>query len=259
MKMKIIIKIILCILLVVIFPTIIFFVSNFIFPHNFIFSNIINNNLSNIFKNNNLLSFKKADYLYKMWDFDRALKKYTEIDCNNRNDCFILNHNIWNTYFKSWENLNNLDKLDSWQKSLLYYFKALNINPNLETKKNYDFVFDRLNKLKQEMKKEQSKEKKQEKPEEKNDNKKQEKQNKESPKEETIIPKLPSMQISNNQEKAQIQLTKEEKIEIKKYLETLQEEEKQNIEFNKPQLYEDIYDILEKDFFSWFWENEKDW
>lgn len=262
MKIKIYTKIIFFILFIVVFPTIIFFVSNFIFPQNFIFSNSINNNLSNIFKNNNLLSFKKADYFYKMWDFDKALKKYSEIDCNNKNDCFILHYNIWNTYFKSWENLNNWDKLDAWQKSLSYYWKALHIYTDIETKKNYNFVFEKVTQLKQKIKKEQSKEKNQEKseiPEEKNDNKEQEEKNTEPPKEESMIPKTPSMEISNNKEKSHIPLTEEEKKEITKYLETLKEEEKQNIELNKPQLYEDIYDILEKDFSPWFWENEKDW
>lgn len=269
MKIKNIVFFIVFVLSIILLPSMIFFMSNSTFWNNFIFSNNINKSLESIFSENDLLKLKKADYYYKLWEYDKAFKKYLEIDCNNKDTCFILNHNIWNTAYKLWENLNNLDKLNLWQKSLSYYSKALNIKYDKKTKKNYDFVLNKLNDLIKEIKKQdESKNNKEnsneeEKQKEQN-NEKEQKQDKWSSdsnwwKEESVIPKMPSIQINNDKKKALEPLSEEEKTKLENYMKWLQEEEKQNIEFNKPQDDRDITKILEEDFFSTFDKNENDW
>jgi hypothetical protein len=64
------------------------------------------------------------------------------------------------------------------------------------------------------------------------------------------MPKDISLQIENNSQRANTPLLKKEQAELDKYWESLQEEEKQNINLNKPQEYGNVYDILEKDFSS---------
>lgn len=270
MKIKRCIFLLISLLFIILLPSIVFFVSNLSFSNNFIFANNINKNLEIIFKNNDLLKVKKADYFYKMWEYEKAYKKYNEIKCENKDLCFIINHNIWNTTYKIWEKLNNLDKLNFWQKSLSYYLKALEFKYDKQTKKNYDFVSDKLNKLKQEIKKENKKqEEKQDGKNEKWDSDKKENQNnneqnnweekKNENQNENVTPKWPSMNIDDDKNISKKPLSKEEKKQLEDYIKWLKQEEKQNLEFNKLGEDRDIFDILQEDFFTPFDQKGNDW
>lgn len=260
MKLKRIIFLILILTFIIFLPSIIFLISNLFFKNNFIFANNINKNLELIFKNNNLLKFKKADYFYKMLEFEKAYKKYKEIDCKTEKQCFLLNHNLWNTMYKIWDKkLNNIEKFNYWQKSLSYYLKALNIKYDLETKKNYDFVLEKLNKLRNETEKQNRKNNQENNNFEWNDNKKSE-SNQNDIWKNNIIPKWQSIEINDKELKSQKPLSKEEEEKIHDYLNNLREEEKQNIELNKQnESYKDIFDILEYDFFTPFDKKDNDW
>lgn len=293
MKIKKIFLWIFLIIFVLLIPSFLFFLSNLAFwPWgNYVFANSINKKLEKIFPKNDLLKLKRADYFHKIWEFTKALEKYWEVNCFNNETCLILNHNIWNTYYRYWEFSLDDKKLEYWQKSLSYYSKALDSKFDIETKKNYDFVLEKLNKLIEEMKKKQkeSEENKEQKPEpeqNKEDEKikkqeeqkeqtdkntkqtewwqdsqeKQEGNDEEKTEKEQIIPKWESLKIDENSEKLEKPLTKEESEEIEKYLEQLKNEEKQNINLNKPKDNRDVFDILQDDFmFEWFDQNENDW
>lgn len=283
MKIKNIIIWVFFIVFVLLIPSFLFFISNLAFwPwDNYVFANSINKKLEKIFPENDLIKLKRADYFYKLWEYEKALEKYLEVDCFNKETCFILNHNIANTYYKIWEFSPENKKLEYRQKSLWHYSKALENKQDIETKKNYDFVLDKLNKLMEEMKKKQEKnqeeQEKQEETKSEDENKKEEKTetNSETPKDDKetqenweswdeqkdeIIPKWDSMKIDETSQKLQKPLSKEEKAEIEKYLEQLKNEEEQNINLNKPKDTRDLFDIFKDDlFFEWFDRNENDW
>lgn len=282
MKIKKIIIWVFFVIFILLIPSFIFFLSNLAFwPwNNYIFANSINKKLEKIFPKNDLIKLKRADYFYKLWEFDKALEKYMELDCLNSENCFILNHNIANTYYKIWEFSLDQKKLEYWQKSLSHYSKALDNKYNIETKKNYDFVLDKLNKLMEELrKKEQEKPKPEEKQESQKEEEKQESQKEEKKEQdsntqkednentqsweeqqEQVIPKWESLKIDETSEKLQKPLSNEDKQEIEKYIEQLKKEEEQNINLNKPKDNRDIFDIFEDDFFfEGFDRNENDW
>ncbi len=282
MKIKKIIIWVFFVIFILLIPSFIFFLSNLAFwPwDNYVFANSINKKLEKIFPKNDLIKLKRADYFYKLWEFDKALEKYMELDCLNSENCFILNHNIANTYYKIWEFSLDQKKLEYWQKSLSHYSKALDNKYNIETKKNYDFVLDKLNKLmeelrkkeqekpkpeseeKQESQKEEKKQEQEEKKEQDSNTQKEDNENTQSWEEqqEQVIPKWESLKIDETSEKLQKPLSNEDKQEIEKYIEQLKKEEEQNINLNKPKDNRDIFDIFEDDFFfEWFDKNENDW
>ncbi|MDD5769844.1 MAG: hypothetical protein PHE25_02660 [Candidatus Gracilibacteria bacterium] len=235
------------IILIILTPSIFFCISNLSFNNNFVFSNNINNLLGKIFKNNDLLKFKKGDYYYKAGDYQKAINKYLGINCKNDKDCFILNYNIGNSFYKYGASQNILERLSAWQRGLGYYKMALNINYNEQAKKNYDFVLSKINELLDEIKREQNKNNKED--NEKKDNaKKTEEKTNSSVKKDDVIPKGQTMVIDDNFKNLQKPLSSDEKKQINQYINSLIQEEKQNIELNKPKESENIYDILEKDF-----------
>ncbi len=250
MKIKNYTKIVLWIIAVIILPTLIFFVSNSIFVYNVIFANTINKYLENFFPHNDLLILKQADFYYKIWNFDAALKQYKQMNGKNKNICFILFHNLGNTSYKLWENKNNLQKMELWKNSLSYYIQAIDIKKDIQTQQNYNFVLEKLLELIQQIKKEN--------PEQKNEGPQKKSQEKEWNTQQMIL-KIPSIHIKNDEKHGTEKLSKKEKTEIKKYLETLQQEETQNISLNKNQEYSNIIDILQKDFSPSFDTNEYDW
>ncbi len=266
------------IIFVLVFPSLVFFVSNLAFwPWwNYIFANNINKKLEKIFPNNSILKLKKWDYYYKLWEYDKALENYLKVNYQNNETCFTLNHNIWNTYYKLWDKIESkVDKISLWQKSLSFYSKALNIKQDLETKKNYDFVLEKLRELikkTDEKPKEDKKDKEPEKKDEKNqtsswsenkekqgnpneNNKKQE----DSQSQDQIVPKAPSVKIDEKSSEAKNKLSPWEKQEIENYMNSLKEEEKQNIDLNKPKEINDLFDILNNNFFTPFDKNENWW
>lgn len=265
MKIKKIIIFLFILIFIILLPSLLFYVSNLAFwpGENYIFANNINKKLEKIFTKNDLLKLKKWDFYYKLWEYKDALEKYSQAKCLNNKTCFILNHNVWNTYYKLWEfEAEKLRKISLWQSSLSFYTKALNVKQDIQTKKNYDFVLEELRKLmkEDEEKKEEEKEEdkqSQEKNEKQDENNDQENNNEET---EQITPKAESMKISEEHENAKESLTKEELEALEKYIESLKQEEKQNIELNKPKKSNDIFDILSDDFmFGDFDRNENDW
>lgn len=258
MKIKKIIIFLFILIFFILLPSLIFYISNLAFwpGKNYIFANNLNKKLEKIFPKNDLLKIKKADFYYKLWEYKKALELYSQVDCKNLENCFILYYNIWNTYYKLWDfEEEKLKKISLWQSSLSFYSKALNLKDDLETKKNYDFVLEKLREL---MKKEEEKkeeEKKQENNEKKDENKTEENQEKlekndtKKQQEDKIQPKQDSIKINENSENASQELSKEEKDEIEKYIEQLKQEEKQNINLNKPKEEKSVFDILEEEFF----------
>lgn len=150
MKIKNILYFLIIVIFIILLPSLIFYTSNLAFwpGNNYIFANNLNKKLEIFFKENNLLKLKKADFYYKLWEYEKALELYLQTDCKNEEKCFILYHNIWNTYYKLWElKEEKLKKITLWQKSLSFYLKALSIKKDDQTKKNYDFVLEKLQKL----------------------------------------------------------------------------------------------------------------
>ena len=270
MKIRRIILYISIFLFILFFPTIFFYFSNLIFEKNFIYANKLNSHLEKVFTNNDYLKFKKGDFYYKYLEYGKSLDYYLKVKCKNDDHCLKLNHNIWNAFYKLWSsNENNSRKIFYRQNALNNYSKWLTYKYDEETKYNYDYVLKRLEELKnkqEEEKKEKEKKEEENKPaenqkeqEEKEaqdweniENNWQKEQESDEQKEQKTIPKWPSMQISPEEENAKKPLKPEEKETIEKYLEYLKQEEKQNLNLNKPKQNRDIFDILENDFFQWF-------
>lgn len=163
-----------------------------------------------------------------------------------------------------------------WTFCLQSYNISLEILFHPETKANYDFVYQKLSELKNEMEK-QKDEKEDQKQEEKEENKK---SNQELPKSdsksdaeektndaqkeqntsgEKIIPKAPSMEIYDTDGKISKPFSKDEEKQIQQYIETLKNEEKENIHLNKPKENTSIEEILKNDFFDNPFKIENDW
>lgn len=97
--------------------------------------------------------FNKANSLYKLWDFEKAKDIFKSLkDINND---FFINHNLWNSYFKIWEkNQDESKKLKSWNDALIAYENALSVKYDDETKKNYDFVKEKIKNINEKNEKE---------------------------------------------------------------------------------------------------------
>lgn len=108
------------------------------------------NNAKNYFKESESKNwiYNYANTNYKLWKYDIALKKYLSILWENKSEFdFVLLHNIANTYYKL--SLEDKQKeIDLLEKSSNYYQKALDIKYNEETKKNLEFVLEKIKKLK---------------------------------------------------------------------------------------------------------------
>ncbi len=95
------------------------------------------------------LYYNKANVAYKLWNYQWALDIYKILE-DIEND-FKIWHNMWNSYYKVWDEISDLNlKIDNWEKSLESYENALSVNYDEETKKNFDFVKEKLEKLKEE-------------------------------------------------------------------------------------------------------------
>ncbi len=275
------------ILFFLVLPSWIFFVSNLAFwpGNNYIFAHSLNKYLAKIFPENEKIQLKKGDYYYRFWEYKKALEQYTKIDCKTDLICSILYYNLGNTYYRLWENTPQItDKLWFWQQALSVYQKALQILEDEKTRKNYEFVLKKMNEFIDEMKKKQELEKQppQQEPSQEN----QDTQENDSPQPNTeelqdennntweeksqspqpntsdnqIQPRWPSMKIDENALDTVPELTQEQKEEIQKYIEKLQQEEKNNIHLNKPREQKDIFDILRDDFmFEWMKQNQSGW
>jgi len=241
--------------------------SNSLFEKNFVFANNLNIYLEKIFPRNNHLLFKKWDFYYKMGMFEKAIDLYSKVKCESEKTCQKLYHNIGNSYYKSADFLDEKQQIEYYKNALWSYQKSLNYTFNDETKKNYDFVLNKLqalmDKIKEEAQKNENQKSQEKKDEDTQENQKQEQQQEQWQKSQwnsdEIIPKWNSIQISPQElETIEKWLTPQEKKEIQEYLEQLKREEWENRNFNKPQEKKDIFDIYQ-DFFGWWNFEKKDW
>jgi len=127
--------------------------------------------------------------------------------------------------------------------------------------KKTDFEYDVIQELMNNLRLENTQEKSDKNPpsSEKAKENSQESQSQDQPSDQ-IQPRWPSMKIDENALDTVPELTQEQKEEIQKYIEKLQQEEKNNIHLNKPREQKDIFDILRDDFmFEWMKQNQSGW
>ncbi len=92
--------------------------------------------------------------LYKQKEYNKALDVFLSI-FNLKKLNFDLDYNIWNSYYKVWVlEKDSKKKIDNWVKAISFYEKALDIRYDDRTKKNIEFI---LQKIKQERKKQAQK------------------------------------------------------------------------------------------------------
>lgn len=103
--------------------------------------------------------YDEANSLYKQWKFSDAIKKYFSILWDEKNSLnFNLNHNIWNSYYRIWEKSEKIEEKKSYrEKSVEYYKNALDVKYDEETKKNLEFVLNKIKKLWEKNKKSEDK------------------------------------------------------------------------------------------------------
>lgn len=152
MKIKFLINI-LVITLVILLPSMIFMISTNYFNNTttpYIW-NEINRNLSQIFTKDEVLKLDRWNVYYNMGDYKNAVSVYRLIDCDDLSleNCFILNHNIWNAYYRLWDLGGVLlsDRVAYWTNAIDFYLRALKIRDDEETEANYDFVMEKLKKI----------------------------------------------------------------------------------------------------------------
>ena len=98
---------------------------------------------------------KSANSFYNLWnsyykkkDYKNAIENYL-LSWNiwNDNIKFSSFHNLWNSYYRYWKQ-DEKTKLENFLNSVSYYEKALKIKNDEETKKNRDFVLEKIKELK---------------------------------------------------------------------------------------------------------------
>lgn len=268
------------ILFVLLLPSMIFILSNLAFwPwNNYIFSNNMNKFLEKIFPKNEKIQLKKWDYYYRLSEYEKALQTYVKINCTTDEVCFLVSYNLGNTYYRLWEKIIETNqKIWFWQKSLSSYQKALQIQEDENTRKNYEFVLKKLNDFMSELNQEkqnqqqqssennqdnsQSEEKESTQQDQQQQNQQQDESSQESSQDgensqenqtqnqqNQTQPRWPSIKIDENALDETKELSPQEKEAVEAYLKELQEEEKNNIHLNKPREQRDIFDILTDDF-----------
>lgn len=234
--------------------------------------------INNFIKSNNIYwVYNEANSIYKKWDFKEAIRKYLSIYWNDKSLLnFALNHNIWNSYYKLSEKVSEKEiQIKYLEQSVNYYSKALDIKYDEETKKNLEFILNKIN----ENKKSESKKNESEKSKDNtsswvvDDSRKIDKSNEQNVKEQNVKEQnVKSVEFWINTKENE--LTEKQKESIKKYTETLKQDQIENNEyFNKvyednnntfDDLFEDsfINNILNRvfnnDLLNW-WNNKKDW
>lgn len=111
-------------------------------------------------KNDNILYNIWNDY-YKIWDYENSLEQYKKMSKSDSLE-FDKLHNLWNLFYRLGEKYIN-NSINFWTDSLNSYKEALLIKNEEKTRKNYEFVLDKLNNL---LKEEETKETEEEKKEE---------------------------------------------------------------------------------------------
>lgn len=170
-----------------------------------------------------------------------------------------IDFNKWNTYYKIWENEQDINKkIDNYKESLNLYSNILenDLNNNKQeasdVRYNYEFVKKKLEELEQQEESQKDEDKKQEESNQDNDKTEQE-QNETEKNEEGETRQEKSEQDG---EMPKIELSPEEFKQIENYIENLKKEEKYNREYLnniKPIENNSIFDSI----FDRWW--EKDW
>lgn len=233
-------------------------------------------------KDRQIFEYNFWNIFYKKNDFTNAELSYSWITNNNIE---LKNfHNLGNTFYKKWEKLNPEEKIKEWQKSLNSYEIAIsseNSDNKDETIKNYEFVKNKLEKLKEELKKKKEEEEKNKKKEEWKEWQNWENQswNGSQDKEQWEKDKIDSKKWTNSWQFNWIWqnnwapwwekewLTPEEKQEINNYSDFLKQFQKENLQFlqnwkgNSSSFDEFFNDMRNDPFFKdkIDWEQEKDW
>ena len=251
-----------------------YIVSNVIFwsGNNFIFAHRIHLQLQKFFPKNPQLILKNGDYYYRLWEYQKALKAYSSVACDDETFlCQTLWHNTWNTLYRLWEKTDDIfAKIYFWQEALQAYSASLKSGFESDTKANYDFVALKLRWLTLPNQPDQKDEEKQEdtsqEKEEQTDEEKKETQEDASSQDnpwdthqDMIWEKTPSMKIDGTTSWDALTLPPEKLQEIEKYIENLEEQEKQNIPLNNQPKQKDIFDIFNDGFFNGFDPNDHKW
>jgi len=231
---------------------------------NFIFIILILLLLYNYSKMVGTYFFTEWNKYYNFANYSWALDKYsiTKFFLSDT----IIDYNIWNTYYKIWEELENQDnKIEYYKKAIDIYKNLLkNDKYNEYIKYNYAFVKNKLNELEKYKKQEEKQiekekqEQKQQEEQKKEEQQKQEQEQEEEEKQEKIEPKeVKPKEVDNtkkNDKQVEINLSEQELIEIDNYIKTLKEEEKYTRQFyntkiklNTGSVYQDLNNSNEKD------------
>ncbi len=95
--------------------------------------------------------FNSSNSLYKLKKYEEALKSYLSLENIDFPYKNILFYNIWNTYYRIWEQQkSNAKKYWYYEKSLGYYDKSLWEKYTKDAKDNYDFVKSKLDSINKE-------------------------------------------------------------------------------------------------------------
>lgn len=209
-------------------------------------------------------TYNLANSLYKQKKYQEWVKEYLSILWDEKTEFnFRINHNLWNSYYKLWEQKSDEEKVKFFEKSVSHYRKALDIKYNEETKNNLDFVLDKIKKLQEKSKQEQQKQEEQKSTWSWSENS----ENKSWSWSENSSPKS-----QKQDDKWESSLTKEQLQQIEDYSKSLKEQEKNSSAwFNKvykwgqnDQNISDFEALFDKNpFFNnspleW-WKEEKDW
>lgn len=91
--------------------------------------------------------YDKLNTDYRLWDYNTWVLEEV-LNCTKWNNCFLFNHNLWNTYFRLSEEKNSFEEKQSLlNSSIESYLKALDIKYDFETEKNLEFAKQNLDDL----------------------------------------------------------------------------------------------------------------
>lgn len=97
------------------------------------------------YSQSDIISYNLWNDYYKIGSYEQSLNQYKKILTNTSLEFKVL-HNIWNLFYRMWEKHVEQRKL-LWWHSLSYYEQALFVNEDSLTRKNYEFVESKLNRL----------------------------------------------------------------------------------------------------------------
>lgn len=94
-------------------------------------------------------NLSRLSYIEKK--YEESLKLLEHFIPNENLESFSKWHNLWNALYFLWDTANNTEqKITLWKQSLEAFSGALAIESNPETKANYEFVLEKLQKLEKE-------------------------------------------------------------------------------------------------------------